>query len=161
MKYFTLLSNLYGVFKLDVPKGAKLLISFIGYSSKTVEVKQSNIEIVLDDDSQMLGEVEVVAYGVQKKVSVTGAISSVKGEELTKTPTGSISNMLSGQMAGLTTVQYSGEPGSDAANIFVRGQATWNQSTLGKRTGSEPSLNFWIISSENVGFKPSPVFIWL
>ena len=66
----------------------------------------------------MLGEVEVVAYGVQKKVSVTGAISSVKGEELTKTPTGSISNMLSGQMAGLTTVQYSGEPGSDAANIF-------------------------------------------
>ena len=65
----------------------------------------------MDDDSQMLGEVEVVAYGVQKKVSVTGAISSVKGEELTKTPTGSISNMLSGQMAGLTTVQYSGEPG--------------------------------------------------
>ena len=106
------------------------MISFIGYSSKTVEVKQSNIEIVLEDDSQMLGEVEVVAYGVQKKVSVTGAISSVKGEELTKTPTGSISNMLSGQMAGLTTVQYSGEPGSDAANIFVRGQATWNQSAL-------------------------------
>ena len=45
----------------------------------------------------MLGEVEVVAYGVQKKVSVTGAISSVKGEELTKTSTGSISNMLSGK----------------------------------------------------------------
>ena len=106
------ITDIDGVFKLDVPKGAKLLISFIGYSSKTVEVKQSNIEIVLDDDSQMLGEVEVVAYGVQKKVSVTGAISSVKGEELTKTPTGSISNMLSGQMAGLTTVQYSGEPAS-------------------------------------------------
>ena len=86
------ITDIDGVFKLDVPKGAKLLISFIGYSSKTVEVKQSNIEIVLEDDSQMLGEVEVVAYGVQKKVSVTGAISSVKGEELTKTPTGSISN---------------------------------------------------------------------
>lgn len=82
------ITDIDGVFKLDVPKGAKLLISFIGYSSKTVEVKQSNIEIVLEDDSQMLGEVEVVAYGVQKKVSVTGAISSVKGEELTKTPTG-------------------------------------------------------------------------
>ena len=77
----------------------------------------------------MLGEVEVVAYGVQKKVSVTGAISSVNGSELTKTPTGSVSNMLSGQMAGLTTVQYSGEPGSDAASIFVRGQATFNNSS--------------------------------
>ena len=136
------ITDIDGVFKLDVPKGAKLLISFIGYSSKTVEVKQSNIEIVLDDDSQMLGEVEVVAYGVQKKVSVTGAISSVKGEELTKTPTGSISNMLSGQMAGLTTVQYSGEPGSDAANIFVRGQATWNQSApLIQVDGVERSMN--------------------
>ena len=61
------ITDIDGVFKLDVPKGAKLLISFIGYSSKTVEVKQSNIEIVLEDDSQMLGEVEVVAYGVQKK----------------------------------------------------------------------------------------------
>lgn len=136
------ITDIDGVFKLDVPKGAKLLISFIGYSSKTVEVKQSNIEIVLEDDSQMLGEVEVVAYGVQKKVSVTGAISSVKGEELTKTPTGSISNMLSGQMAGLTTVQYSGEPGSDAANIFVRGQATWNQSApLIQVDGVERSMN--------------------
>ena len=136
------ITDIDGVFKLDVPRGAKLLISFIGYSSKTVEVKQSNIEIVLDDDSQMLGEVEVVAYGVQKKVSVTGAISSVKGEELTKTPIGSISNMLSGQMAGLTTVQYSGEPGSDAANIFVRGQATWNQSApLIQVDGVERSMN--------------------
>ena len=136
------ITDIDGVFKLDVPKGAKLLVSFIGYSSKTVEVKQSNVEIVLEDDSQMLGEVEVVAYGVQKKVSVTGAISSVKGEELTKTPTGSISNMLSGQMAGLTTVQYSGEPGSDAANIFVRGQATWNQSApLIQVDGVERSFN--------------------
>lgn len=65
-----------------------------------------------------------------------------KGEELTKTPTGSISNMLSGQMAGLTTVQYSGEPGSDAANIFVRGQATWNQSApLIQVDGVERSMN--------------------
>ena len=73
---------------------------------------------------------------------MTGAISGVKGEELTKTPTGSISNMLSGQMAGLTTVQYSGEPGSDAANIFVRGQATWNQSApLIQVDGVERSMN--------------------
>ena len=119
------ITDLDGNFRLsNVPENAKLVISFIGYNTQTINVKGSILKITLEEDSQMLGEVEVVAYGVQKKVSVTGAISSVNGSELTKTPTGSVSNMLSGQMAGLTTVQYSGEPGSDAASIFVRGQAT-------------------------------------
>jgi TonB-linked SusC/RagA family outer membrane protein len=136
------ITDIDGNFHLNVAKGAKLKISFIGYVTKTVVAKAGNMEIVLDDDSQQLGEVEVVAYGVQKKVSVTGAISSVKGEELTKTPTGSVSNMLSGQMAGLTTVQYSGEPGSDEASLFVRGQATWNQSSpLIQVDGVERSMN--------------------
>jgi TonB-linked SusC/RagA family outer membrane protein len=136
------ITDIDGNFHLSVAKGAKLKISFIGYATKTVIAKAGNMEIVLEDDSQQLGEVEVVAYGVQKKVSVTGAISSVKGEELTKTPTGSVSNMLSGQMAGLTTVQYSGEPGSDEASLFVRGQATWNQSSpLIQVDGVERSMN--------------------
>lgn len=121
------ITDLNGTFSLNgVPQGAKLIVSFIGYNTQTILAKGTSIKVTLEEDSQMLGEVEIVAYGVQKKVSVTGAISSVKGEELTKTPTGSISNMLSGQMAGLTTVQYSGEPGSDAASIFVRGKGTFN-----------------------------------
>lgn len=136
------ITDLDGKFKLDVPRNAKLVVSFIGYNTQTVTVKGNNLKITLEEDSQMLGEVEVVAYGVQKKVSVTGAIASVKGDELTKTPTGSISNMLSGQMAGLTTVQYSGEPGSDAASIFVRGQATFNNSSpLIQVDGVERSFN--------------------
>ena len=77
----------------------------------------------------MLGEVEVVAYGVQKKVSVTGAISSMKGDDLLKTPAGSISNILSGQVTGVSSVQYSGEPGADAADIYVRGIATFTGSS--------------------------------
>lgn len=117
-----------GNFSLSVVQGAKLEISFIGYETKVVTAQATKMQVVLEDNSEMLGEVEVVAYGVQKKMTVTGAISSVKGEELTRTPVGSVSNMLSGQMAGLTTVQYSGEPGSDAAQIFVRGQATWTDS---------------------------------
>lgn len=124
------ITDLNGAFSLsNVPQGAKLVVSFIGYNTQTVPVKGNTIKVTLEEDSQMLGEVQVVAYGVQKKVSVTGAIASVNGDELTKTPTGSISNMLSGQMAGLTTVQYSGEPGSDAASIFVRGQGTFNNSS--------------------------------
>lgn len=73
-------------------------------------------------------DVQVVAYGVQKKVTVTGAISNINGSELTKVPTGSINNMLSGVVPGLSSVQYSGEPGADAATILVRGQATTNNS---------------------------------
>lgn len=118
-----------GKFSLgNVPDKAKLVVSFIGYNPKVVVVSGTNLNIVLDEDTQVLGEVEVVAYGTQKKVSVTGSLASVGGKELAKTPTGSISNMLTGQMAGLTTVQYSGEPGSDAASIFVRGKATFNDS---------------------------------
>ena len=70
----------------------------------------------------------MVAYGVQKKLTVTGAVSSVKTDDLTRTPVSSVNNILAGQLSGVTTVQYSGEPGSDAATVFVRGQGTWADS---------------------------------
>lgn len=99
-----------GHFSLSVPKGKKIKISFIGYKDQVVTRFSSNkeLKVVLEDDSQMLGEVEVVAYGSQKKVSVTGAISSMKGEDLLKTPAASLSNVLSGQVTGISSVQYSG-----------------------------------------------------
>nr|WP_320060164.1 TonB-dependent receptor [uncultured Bacteroides sp.] len=135
------ITDLDGVFKLTVPPGSKLIISFIGYETATVTATKS-MKVVLEDNSTALGEVEVVAYGSQKKVTVTGAISSVKGGELTKTPTGSISNMLSGQLTGITTIQYSGEPGSDGADIFVRGKGTWgNSAPLIQVDGIERSFN--------------------
>lgn len=114
-----LLHDIDGNFSLNVPVRSKLQISFIGYKEQVVSVKKGiSLNIVLEEDAQMLGEVQVVAYGVQKKVSVTGAISSMKGDELLKTPAGSISNILSGQVTGVSSVQYSGEPGADAA-IFM------------------------------------------
>ena len=117
-------------FTLNVPVGSKLQFSFIGYKEQVVPVKKGiSLNIVLEEDAQMLGEVEVVAYGVQKKVSVTGAISSMRGDDLLKTPAGSISNILSGQVTGISSVQYSGEPGADAADIYVRGIATTNNAT--------------------------------
>ena len=122
------ITDIDGVFMLNCQPGTKLQISFIGYTTKTVPAK-ADMKVVMEDDSQMLQEVQVVAYGVQKKVTVTGAISSVGSEELTRTPVSSVNNVLGGQMTGLTTVQYSGEPGSDAADIFVRGKATFNDSS--------------------------------
>ena len=122
------ITDLEGRFTLTVPKGKKIKVSFIGYKDCIVSRFKPNetLKIVLEDDSQLLGEVEVVAYGAQKKVSITGAISSMKGDELLKTPAASLSNVLSGQVTGLSSVQYSGEPGADAADIYVRGIATWN-----------------------------------
>ena len=121
------ITDLDGKFTLDVPAGSKLKISFIGYKDQVVTLKKAGatLNIVLEEDSQMLGEVEVVAYGVQKKVSVTGAISSMKGDDLLKTPAGSVNNILSGQVTGVSSVQYSGEPGADAAEVYVRGIATY------------------------------------
>lgn len=131
-----------GKFNLNVPVGTKLFVSYIGYQNQTAIATKESMRIVMKENTQMLDEVQVVAYGVQKKETVTGAIASVKGEELTKVPTGSVSNMLTGQLAGLTTVQYSGEPGSDAASIFVRGQATWiNSAPLIQVDGVDRSFN--------------------
>ena len=104
--------------------GAKLKISYIGFVSQTV-VAKNGMQVVLKEATS-LKAVEVVAYGVQKKVTVTGALSSVKSEDLVRTPVGNVNNVLGGQLSGVTTVQYSGEPGSDAASVFVRGKASFN-----------------------------------
>lgn len=122
------ITDIDGVFMINAKPGTKLTVSFIGYESVTLPAK-ANMRVTLSDNSTMLGEVQVVAYGVQKKVSVTGAISSVGSEELLRTPVSSVTNVLGGQMTGLTTVQYSGEPGADAADILVRGKATFNDSS--------------------------------
>lgn len=122
------ITDIDGVFRLNVPAGTKLKISFIGFETKTVASK-NDMRVILVEDATSLQEVEVVAYGVQKKVTMTGAISSVKSEDLTRTSIGSVANILGGQMTGLTTVQYSGEPGSDVAEIFIRGKATWADSS--------------------------------
>ena len=114
-----------GNFSLNVAPGTQLKISYVGYKDQIVKAAKG-MKVTLEEESTMLQGVEVVAYGVQKKVTVTGAISSIKSDDLTRTSVGSVNNVLGGQLSGVTTVQYSGEPGSDAADIFVRGKATWD-----------------------------------
>ncbi|MDE6632911.1 MAG: TonB-dependent receptor, partial [Muribaculaceae bacterium] len=117
-------ADLDGNFTIKCKPGAKLVISYVGYETQELPAKDG-MKVVLKESANMLQDVEVVAFGVQKKVSQTGAISSIKSEDLTRTPVSSVTNVLSGQLSGVSTVQYSGEPGSDAASIFVRGKATW------------------------------------
>ena len=135
-------SDLDGNFALDVKPGTKLKISYIGFQTQTVSAKNGMKVTMKDDNATNLNAVEVVAYGAQKKVTVTGAIASVKSEELTRTPVSSVSQVLAGQMTGVTSVQSSGEPGSDNATIYVRGQGTFNDaSPLVQVDGVERSMN--------------------
>ena len=104
---------------------ASLTVSSIGF--KTLEVttgKKSHINIVLEQETYQMDEVSVVAYGVQKKETITGAISSVGTEQLLKTPTASIANALAGQLSGVSSVSSSGQPGMEDPQIYVRGVGT-------------------------------------
>ncbi|MGM9781296.1 MAG: SusC/RagA family TonB-linked outer membrane protein [Candidatus Cryptobacteroides sp.] len=119
-----------GKFSLTVPSGSTVVVSCIGYKDYEFRVdSKSTYAITLQEDTEALEAVEVVAYGTQKKVTVTGALSSVKSEDILRTPISSVNNVLAGQLSGVTTIQYSGEPGSDAATIFVRGKGTWSDSS--------------------------------
>ena len=116
------ITDLNGQFKLKVPVGATIIVSFIGYKDKVIVYKgESDLKISLAEDVTSLQEVQVIAYGTTKKVTITGAISSVNSEEILKTPAGSITNALTGKVTGLSSVQGSGQPGADDAKLYVRG----------------------------------------
>lgn len=111
-----------GRFVLQVSKNAILQVSFIGYEPLEMAIKdRSTLQIVLNEDTQTLDEVVVVGYGVQKKASVTGAISAVKSEKLTVAPVTNMTTTLGGQLPGLISKQTRGTPGSDDASLNIRG----------------------------------------
>lgn len=113
-----------GRFTLKVKQGAKLRISFVGYTTKVVPAGQ-NMKVTLEEDSKTLQEVVVVGYGAQKKESVIGAISQVNSEDLLATPAANLSQAISGKIPGVITSQTSGAPGFDDAKIYIRGQASF------------------------------------
>lgn len=101
---------------------AVLSISYVGFLSKEITVgDESNIEVVLEEDAAMLEEVVVVGYGSQKKVNLTGSVSTVSSEELTKAPVATVAEALNGRAPGLFVQQTQGAPGSDVPQINIRG----------------------------------------
>lgn len=119
------ISDLNGAYSIQVNNGKSvLLISYIGYKTREVPVEDLGIlNIKLQSDNEMLDEVVVVGSGTQKKVSVTGAISTVKGTEL-KAPSSSLSSSMAGRLAGVFVNTNSGEPGS-ASTFYIRGISTF------------------------------------
>ena len=116
------ITDIDGYFQLKTPENGLIKITYLGYQPQVIDVKGRTIfNISLVKSIEGLDEVVVVGYGTQKKISVTGAISTVGSDLLVKSPNASISNTLAGRVTGVSTVQYSGEPGADEAVIYVRG----------------------------------------
>jgi TonB-linked SusC/RagA family outer membrane protein len=120
----TYITDANGSFNIkNVSESAVLVVFYIGYEPQEVSAaNKMTVELVSSNTG--LNEVIVVGYGTQKKGSVTSAVSQVSRKEIASTPGASLQNLLTGKATGLTTLQRSGVPGGDAANIFIRGVNT-------------------------------------
>ena len=125
-------TNADGKFSIQIQASHSVLIfSFIGYATKEVTTNGlNNINISLQPTTSQMGDVVVVAYGgTQRKATLSGAISSVSGSEILKSPTINVSNSLAGRVPGLTVVSQGGEPGNDFSTILIRGVNTFGNAT--------------------------------
>lgn len=117
------ITNVNGEYSIQAGSRDVLVFSYIGMLTQEIRVAgRSSIAVTMPDDVAALDEVVVVAYGTQKRASITGAVSIVSDTEIMKAPTMSVSNIVGSRVAGISAVQSSGQPGSDNAALRVRGQ---------------------------------------
>jgi len=116
-----------GKFSITLKGSSKtLIVSFIGMLTKEVVVGTGPVSIKLEEDAQGLDQVVVVGYGKQKKVTLTGSISTISGTEIRQNPSASLQNTLVGRLPGFFSQQRSGAPGADGATFFIRGVSSYN-----------------------------------
>lgn len=118
-----------GNFSITVPNGATLIVSYVGckpYEKKITASQTLNVK--LESEATMLQEVVAIGYGTMKKSDLTGAVASVDGDKLTKTPASSLANALQGQAAGVSVNSLTGRPGA-SAEVRIRGVGTTNGSS--------------------------------
>ncbi|MDN5199713.1 SusC/RagA family TonB-linked outer membrane protein [Fulvivirgaceae bacterium BMA10] len=120
-----------GNFVLNIPDEVTILVfSYVGYLGEEVDITgRTTVDLVLNPDISALSEVVVIGYGVQKKVNLTGAVETVTSEAIENRPATDVSNLLTGQVPGLTILQRSGQPGADAGSITIRGLGTLNNTS--------------------------------
>ena len=117
------LTDFDGLYSISCSSADVLEFASMGYKTAYEKVgKRTVINVTLADDSSFLEEAVVVGYGTQAKANLTNAVSSVKGAELLKAPAVGVSSMVGTRVAGVVALQQSGQPGSDAASLLVRGQ---------------------------------------
>jgi TonB-dependent starch-binding outer membrane protein SusC len=114
-------------FKTSV-KQNEIEVSYVGYKKQTINIgSKTSFEILLSEDTRLLEQVVVIGYGTQKKSDLTGAVSSIKSEDISKMPTTNVAQALQGKASGVEVVQNSGAPGS-STSIRIRGMGTINNS---------------------------------
>lgn len=118
------ISDVDGNFSIEASENDVLVVSFIGYLTEEIAVgSRTGIDITLSEDAKELSEVVVIGYGSVKKSDITGAVSSVTSEELTRNIGANLDQALKATAAGVTAFQTSGQPGS-SVSIRIRGQST-------------------------------------
>lgn len=122
-------TDIDGSFSLNVPDGVEeITVSYLGYQSQTIQLNgQTNFNVSLTSDNQLLDEVVVVGYGVQKKSDLVGSVASIDGDELRSIVVGNATSALQGKLAGIQIENNGGAPGGDA-NVFVRGVSSLTNS---------------------------------
>ena len=120
-------TDIQGKFKLTLKgKTNIIVVSLVGYASREIILgNQTNVAVTLAADDNVLNDVVVVGYGKQKKATLTGAIATVKGEDIRRVPTASVQNALTGKLPGFTSQQRTGIPGKDGAAFFITGQSSF------------------------------------
>lgn len=121
-----------GSYRITVTEGTKLTFQYVGYKPVEFVVPAGSPElkhdVALQSDAQVLDDVVVIAYGVRKKGTIAGSVSTVKAEKMENTPTAAFDQALQGQVPGLTVLSASGEP-SQAAKMTIRGTNSINSGT--------------------------------
>ena len=121
------ITDAYGKYSLTFGGGESLTFSFLGYQTRVVSIgKKTVIDVTLNPESTTLEETVVVAFGEQKKSAMSSAVSTVKADEIVKSPVSNISNAVAGRIPGLVSMQGSGQPGADESTLYIRGAGTWN-----------------------------------
>lgn len=120
------ITDINGKFEMDLSSDGVLQVSYVGYEERFINTKdKQNFVIIMKENTQQLNEVVVVGYGTQKKATLTGSVSSVSSKELMEAPMQNVSNLLTGKVTGLTSIQSSGKPGGDGTALYVRGLNTF------------------------------------
>lgn len=127
------ITDINGSYQMDIPQSGRseLVFSYIGY--KTVEItinnQQRKYDVTMQENSKALDEVVVVAYGVQKKANLTGAVSSVRVDDIKDIPVSNTASLLQGRLSGVTVSSFSAQPGKeDDVQIRIRGIGTFGNS---------------------------------
>ncbi len=117
-----------GNFTLNVKLPTTLTFTYVGYEPQTVKVTKSTgpLSVKMLTNAQALEEVVVVAYGTQKKETMTGSVAAISAETISQNASANLTTALAGRLPGLTTLQTSGMPGVDDVTIYLRGASTTN-----------------------------------